>query len=83
MRIIQMSTVTLTKKEYKQLKRRAEAYELIRQIIEEDLFLPPPVRSRQKIMSEFKRTGLYSKKSLKNLSHALPSCVIIKCNYAG
>ncbi len=66
-----MSTVVLKKAEYEALKTRADAYDRFVFAMREDIFSPPPTRSRAKIISEFKKTGLYNKAFLASLSRGL------------
>ncbi len=66
-----MTTVTIPKTEYQDLKKRADAYEVIITLVSRDLFAPPPIKSRKKILSEFKKTRLYSKAFLKDLADGL------------
>ena len=66
-----MGTITLARSKYEVMKKRAEAYERILSILEEDLFTPPPFRSRDKIVSEFRKTGLYSLKFIETLEKSL------------
>ncbi len=66
-----MSTIVLKKAEYEALKTRADAYERLVFAMREDIFSPPPARSRVKILSEFKKTGLYNKAFLASLSRGL------------
>jgi hypothetical protein len=62
-----MNTITLEKNEYKRLKEKADAYEIILNITERDVLSSPPIRSSKKIMSEFKKTKLYNKKFIDSL----------------
>lgn len=66
-----MSTITLPKNEYQDLKKKARAYELILNVIEKDFFSPPPTRDSKKIVSEFKKTGLYNEKFIESLKRGL------------
>jgi hypothetical protein len=66
-----MSTITLQKAEYKDLKQKADAYEIILNITERDVLSSPPIRSSKKIISEFKKTGLYNKQFTDSLKHGL------------
>ena len=66
-----MTTVTLPKIEYVELKKRAIAYEKIVGIIGHDVFVSPPVRSASQVMKDFEKTGLYSKAFLKDLASGL------------
>jgi len=66
-----MSTVTIPRIEYRGLKERAEAFDRI--IPKEGKFahLVPPIRSRAKIIEEFKKTGLYNKRFIESLDRGL------------
>lgn len=66
-----MSTIVLKKAEYEALKTRAEAYDRFIFAMKEDIFSPPPTRSRTKIISELKKTGLYNKNFLASFSRGL------------
>ena len=66
-----MSTVVLKKAEYLELKTRANAYDRLVFAVREEIFSPPPTRSRAKILSEFKKTKRYNKKFLGSLARGL------------
>lgn len=66
-----MATITLPKKEYHQLVEKALRYDYLRQLLEEDIFSPPPTRSVKKVIDSFTKTGLYSKEFLKDLEKGL------------
>lgn len=66
-----MNTITLKKSEYEILRKKAEAYEIIIRVVENDIFSPPPIRSRKEILNEFKKKGNYSKEFLEDIGHAL------------
>lgn len=66
-----MSTIVLKKTEYEALKTRANAYDRLVFAMREDIFSPPPTRSRAKILSELKKTGLYNKAFLASVSRGL------------
>lgn len=66
-----MGTITIPKIEYQELKKRAKAYDVIISIVSQDLFVPPPEKSAGKIAAQFKKTGLYSKAFLQDLSAGL------------
>jgi len=66
-----MSTITISKAKYQELKNKAEAYERIARFIEGDLFSPPPSKSATKIMEKFKKTGRYNLQFLKSLEKGL------------
>ena len=59
-----MSTVTISKTEYKALVNFKVA-------VERDFMASPPVRSVKKIIEAFKATGLYNKKFLASLESGL------------
>ena len=69
--MIRMSTIVLKKTEYEALKTRADAYERLVFAMREDIFSPPPTRSRAKIILELKKTGLYNKAFLASLGRGL------------
>ena len=66
-----MTTVTILKKEYQQLLDKALRYEYLRQLMEGDIFAPPPTRSSKKVIGAFKKTELYNQKFLKSLEKGL------------
>jgi hypothetical protein len=66
-----MSTVTISKEAYESLLTTRERYEYLRGIVQEDIFLPPPVRSRKQVMKEFRATKKYSPAFLKDLEEGL------------
>ena len=66
-----MSTVTISKTKYEALKRRAEAYDRIITVAQEDAFSPPPTRDRKEILREFRATKKYSVAFLKSLEKGL------------
>lgn len=66
-----MVEVSLPKSEYHQLVKKALRYDYLRQILEEDFFTSPPTRDIKKVIESFSRTGLYSKRFLKDLEKGL------------
>ncbi len=62
-----MATITIPKTEYHELKKKADAYELIFRVIQEGLFVPPPTRSGEKMMRELKKSGKYNAAFLNSL----------------
>lgn len=66
-----MSTVTITKTQYKSLKERADAYERIVSATRRELFTPPPVRNFRTVISAFRKTKKYSEAFLKSLEEGL------------
>ena len=72
-----MANITLPKKEYHQLVKKALRYDYLRQILEEDIFACPPTQDIKKVIESFARTELYSKQFLgaleKGLKRSSPS----------
>ncbi|MGB2762455.1 MAG: hypothetical protein WBC21_02840 [Minisyncoccales bacterium] len=66
-----MATITIPKKEYQQLLENALRYQYIRHLMEEDIFVSPPVRDIEKMVQKFKETNLYSQKFLNSLKRGL------------
>ena len=66
-----MATITIPKKEYQRLLERALRYEYLRQVLEEDIFAPPPVRNSKVVIKEFRATKRYNQKFLKSLAKGL------------
>ena len=66
-----MSTITLPKIEYINLKTRAEAFDKMVAHINPNFFFVPAEKSRKKIISEFSKTKLYNKKFLSSLNEGL------------
>lgn len=66
--MVGMSTIILKKTEYEALKSRADAYDRFVFAMREDIFSPPPTRSRAKILSDLKKTGLYNKAFIASIS---------------
>ncbi len=69
--MVYMSTIVLKKAEYEALKTRADAYDRFVFAMREDIFSPPPTRSRAKIFADFKKTGLYNKAFLASFARGL------------
>jgi len=66
-----MTTITIPKKEYQKLLEKAFRYEYLRQILEEDIFLPPSEKDVSQIIKEFRATKRYNKKFLASLAKGL------------
>lgn len=66
-----MSTVTIPKTKYEDLKKKADAYEHIAALIERDLFSPPPTKNAAKIIGAFAKTGKYNTAFLASLKKGL------------
>ena len=64
-----MSTITLPRIEYHALKRKATMFERIIELAEKDnLFSPPPIRSRRQIIAAFRKTKKYKPAFLQSLN---------------
>ena len=66
-----MQTVTISKKQYEELIEKKLRYEYLHQIIESDIFSPPPTKDIKEIISAFKKTGLYNQKFIDSLKKGL------------
>lgn len=66
-----MSTVAISKTEYKELLDKKLRYEFLRQILEEDIFSAPPTRSAKAVISDFKAINKYKKSFLDSLEKGL------------
>ena len=69
--ILYMNTVTIPKKEYKELVETRMRYDFLRSTIEDDIFSPPPTKNTNAIIKNFKATGKYSAKFLESLAKGL------------
>lgn len=66
-----MTTITLPKIEYLNLKERAEAFDKMVANINPAVFVLSTEKSRKKIISEFSKTKLYNKAFLESLNTGL------------
>ncbi len=66
-----MATITIPKKEYKELVEKKMRYEQLRQIMEGDIYASPPTRSAKEVLAGFKATKKYNDKFLKSLAKGL------------
>ena len=66
-----MSTVTIPKKEYKELVEKKLRYEYVRHIVEDDIFSPPSVKNIKEIVRSFNHTKKYSQEFLTSLEKGL------------
>ncbi|KKS37785.1 MAG: hypothetical protein A3G49_05435 [Candidatus Sungbacteria bacterium RIFCSPLOWO2_12_FULL_41_11] len=66
-----MNTITIPKKEYQELVEKRIRYDYLRQMMERDLFSPPPEKNRKKIVSAFKVAEKYNQKFLKSLEKGI------------
>ncbi len=65
------NTITLPRTEYQQLREIASRFELIKSLIEPDMFAQPPTKDAKSIIKDFKKTGLYNEKFLSSLEAGL------------
>ncbi len=66
-----METITLTKKEYGRLLKKALSYDYLRGLMAGDVFASPPVKNVKKVIKEFAIAGKYNQKFLKSLEKGL------------
>lgn len=66
-----MSTVTIPKTKYEELRKKADAYEYVASFVERSLFAPPSMRSIPKVIKELKSTKKYSAAFLASLKKGL------------
>jgi hypothetical protein len=65
------STITIPKKEYQQLAEKALRFDSMCEIVENDLFSPPPTKDVEHIMRTFRNIGKYNKKFIEGLEKGL------------
>ena len=75
-----MGTITIPQKEYQKLVEKSLRYEYLRQIMEENVFAPPPVKNVRKVIEEFRKTRLYNSAFLKSLGKGLKQSSYFKNN---
>ncbi len=66
-----MPTITIPKKEYQELVEKKLRYEHLRAIVEEEIFAPPPTRSRKAVMQALKGVKKYPREFLKSVEQGL------------
>ncbi len=66
-----MGTVTIPKKEYKELVEKKLRYEYLRGVMEEDIFSPPPTKKIKEIIDGFRATRKYNRQFIKDLERGL------------
>lgn len=66
-----MPTVTIPKKEYQELVEKKLRYEHLRAVVEEEIFSPPPTRSRREILKALKAVKKYPQEFLSSVAHGL------------
>ena len=73
-----MQTVTISKKEYEELVEKKLRYEHLHQIIEGDIFSPPPTRDIKELIKAFQKTGLYNQRFIDSLEKGLKRSAYFK-----
>lgn len=66
-----MNRVTILKNEYERLVETKLKYEHLRQVIEEDILSPPPIKNIKEVIKAFRETGEYNVEFLKSLERGL------------
>ncbi|GEM_PF-3364461 len=66
-----MATITIPKKEYQELVEKKLRYEHLRAIVEEEIFSPPPIRSRKEILKALKAVKKYPQKFLSSVAQGI------------
>ncbi|MEW5907774.1 MAG: hypothetical protein AB1643_01135 [Patescibacteria group bacterium] len=66
-----MSTITISKKEYRDLMEKKLRYEYLQQLMQKDIFSPPPTKNVKEVISAFQKTKCYNKNFIKSLEKGL------------
>jgi len=66
-----MTTITIPKKEYQKILDKALRYEYLRQLMEKDIFSPPPTKNIGEIINAFKSTKKYNQQFINALEKGL------------
>lgn len=66
-----MVTITIPKREYEELVEKRFRYEQLRELVESDIFAPPPTHSTKEAIGAFKSTNKYSHLFLESLRKGL------------
>ena len=66
-----MSTITISKKEYRELLNKKLKYEYLRQILRADIFSPPLTKNVKEIVKSFRATKLYNSQFIKSLERGI------------
>lgn len=66
-----MPTITIPKKEYRELLEVKLRYQRLKQVVEEDIFAPPPTRKVKDVLQAFVATKKYNKNFLESLERGL------------
>lgn len=66
-----MVTITIPKREYEELVEKRFRYEQLRELVESDIFAPPPTNSIKEVIGAFKSVNKHSHQFLKSLRKGL------------
>ncbi len=66
-----MANVTISKKEYQKLLDAQLRFDYMKQLLENDLFSPPPIKDMKSVILSFRKTKKYNRKFLKSLEDGL------------
>ncbi|MEX2033439.1 MAG: hypothetical protein WD889_02665 [Candidatus Colwellbacteria bacterium] len=66
-----MASVTISKKEYRELLDKKLRYEYLREFLKKDIFSPPLSKNVKTTIKAFKETRRYNEKFLKSLERGL------------
>ncbi|OGY68896.1 MAG: hypothetical protein A2214_00140 [Candidatus Harrisonbacteria bacterium RIFOXYA1_FULL_48_8] len=66
-----MTTVTIPKKEYKELLDAKLHYEYLRQVMEGNVFAPPPTKDIKTIVKTLRETKRYNNQFLQSLKRGM------------
>ncbi len=67
----QKMSVTIPREEYEELFELRLRYQYLKQVIEQDIFSPPPTRKSKEVVSAFRKTKRYSEEFLRSLERGL------------
>ncbi|OGD70859.1 hypothetical protein A3I18_01310 [Candidatus Campbellbacteria bacterium RIFCSPLOWO2_02_FULL_35_11] len=73
-----MATITISKKEYRELIEKKLRYEYLHQIMEEDIFSSPPTKNIQEVVRGFKATKKYNRRFVNSLEKGLKRSACFK-----
>ncbi|MEK7481914.1 MAG: hypothetical protein AAB607_01025 [Patescibacteria group bacterium] len=66
-----MTTITISKKEYQKVLDKALRYEYLSQLLEGDIFSPPPTKNISEIISAFRATKKYNRQFIEGVKNGL------------
>ena len=73
-----MATITIPKKEYRELVEKKLKYDYLRQIVEEDVFVAPPSKNAKEIIALFSATKKYNQKFIRSVAKGLKRSAYFK-----